>query len=47
MSVEVGFEVLKAQARPSVSLFSCCLWIFIYNYACYHAPYHDDNGLNF
>ena len=29
VSLGVGFEVSEAQARPSVTLSSCCLWIQI------------------
>ena len=29
--LRVGFGVSKAQARPSVSLSSCCLWIQMYS----------------
>jgi hypothetical protein len=56
MSLGMGFEISEDQARPSGSL--SFLWptdlglefsstsLAPHMCACYHAPYHDDSGLN-
>ena len=55
MSLGVGFEVSKAQARPSVTLVLLSVDQDVklsatssapYLSLCHHAPHHDDNGLN-
>ena len=58
VTVEVGFEVLYAQAMPSVE-HSLLLWPVVqdselsappqtpYLSACHHVSHHDNNGIKF